>query len=338
MENMLKQTRGTFEVHGILMGFKEEKAFSEIITRSNKKMRMMNLRLKISESEMMFLHLNGMEQEFVYFSKPVKGGKPEMEKVDWVKRTRFSKEGYRLIGVGLGLTRGEDGKNELVTLTPFDAINYVETNGTDGISVFVKGTIEYSSYEDKNSKEMKKATKFIPQAIYLSKNEIDFTSEKFVKQAEFAQPMVFTGVERTGDKDFQYFINGSVIGYNSIEDISLETNESLAKQLKDKVKAFNGITVTGKIQSSQVVETVTAEVWGEASSVGKAKTPARVTMVVTGARPETLDTESYTKKSVELFRDECFEAKKAKNASSFESQDGGDWGEKSKVSDTESGW
>jgi hypothetical protein len=335
---MLKQTKGTFEARGILMGFKEEKSFTEITTKSGKKMRMMNLRLKISDTEMMFLHMNGMEQEYVYFSKPVKNNKPEIEKIDWVKRMRWSRDGFRLIGVSLGLTKNEETKkNELVTLTPFDAIDYIETHGSDGISVFVKGTIEYSSYEDKDSKEVRKATKFIPQALYLAKDEIDFSSDKFVKQAEFAQPIVFTGVEHVEfEKSFKYFINGIIIGYNNVEDVSLETNESLAKQIKERVKPFNGITLTGKIQSTQVVETVTTEVWGEASSVGKAKTPSRVTMQVTGARPETLDTESYTKKIVESFRDECSELKKSKNASAFESQEGG---EKSKVdSEVESGW
>jgi hypothetical protein len=49
--------------------------------------------------------------------------------------------------------------------------------------------------------DLKKATKFVPNAIYLAKEDIDFQAEKFEKEAEFVQNIIFTGVDRVKDEE-----------------------------------------------------------------------------------------------------------------------------------------
>jgi hypothetical protein len=342
----LKQTKGTFEARGVLFNLKSERAFTEKTVTGGKQMRFANIGLRIADGEVMFLSLNASEKDFVYFSKPAakKGEKPTTEKVEWAKRERFHKEGYRLIGMGLALAKdAETGKNEdAVYLDPFDAVKHIEDHAEDGMSVFVKGNIEIQSFEDANTKELKKVTKYVPTGIFLAKEPIDFQNiEKFPKVADFALPVVFKAVRRETEGDnVSFFIDFGFVGWKSYLEYSLETTETLAKVLKDKVKANTGITITGKIQSSSDVETVETEVWGERSNVGKQRTPARVVMMVTGARPETVDVDSYIKKELEAYIAACEEEakNKANKKAGFESQESGSWGETSAVKTEESAW
>jgi hypothetical protein len=338
----LAQTKGTFVAKGKLFNLKSENAFKEIKTSNGKQMRMANIGLRIADGEVMYLSLNGMEKDFVYFSKKgEKGQKAVTEKVEWAKRNRFSKDGYRLIGIGLALHKDEETKKneDVKTFEAFDAIEYIQENAEDNMSVTVKGTVEFSSFEDKNTKEMKHGVKYVPTGMYLNGTEIDFQAEGFKKDAQFAQPVIFNAARKEDDK---FFLDVSVVGYKTIEDASLETTEQLAKIMKDKVKPFSGIILTGEIRSAQVVEEVVAEVWGERRDVGKAKTPSRVIMFVDGARPESVNTETYPKKAVEAYREACAaeKNKKASKNKDFESQEGGSesWGKKNDVAVEESGW
>jgi hypothetical protein len=338
---VLGKNVGTFQARGKLFGVKGENTFKDITTKSNKSMRTMNLGLRLADGENMYLHLQGMEQEFVWFSKQGKNGeKPVTEKVEWKKRLSPKKD-FRIIGVNLGLVKDENGKNELTALTQFDAVEYIEEHATDEMSVFVKGNIEFSSYLKDG--DLKHATKFVPNAIYLAKEDIDFQAEKFEKEAEFVQNIIFTGVDRVKDEEgdtYKYFVNGSVVGYNVIEDIVLETTEALTKTFKDNIKSFNSITLTGKIKSTKGTLEVDANVWGEDVKVGKRTQSSRTSLFVIGARRESLENEKYSKKTVEAYREQCDELRRSKDAGSFKSQDGGDWGKDSKDSkgDKAEGW
>jgi hypothetical protein len=345
----IKETKGTFEVRGVLFNLKAENAFKEIVTTSGKKMRMSNLGLRLSDSEVMFISLNGMEQDNVYFSKQVKKGeKPVTEKVEWAKRDRWaeSHDGYRLIGVGLALAKESEDSDKnvpVVNYTPFDAVNEIQDSAQDGMSVFVKGKIEFSSYADKNNKdEIRHSTKFIPTAIYLAQKPIDFQATDFVKSAEFAQPVIFEKVNRESipnSDNFRYTLDVATVGYKSYEEATLECTEVIATAMKSKMKPNQAITVTGRIESTQVVETETAEVWGEESKVGKPKNTGRVVLKVTGARPETINVEDYTKKIVDEYRTAVEAAKKSKEVKEgdFETQESG-WGEKSAVKAEAPAW
>lgn len=335
----LKAMNGTFEARGVIFNMKSEHAFKEITMKNGKKMRMANIGLRISDGESMFLSMNGMEQEFVYFSKVEKGQKTLTEKVEWAKKGRFNKEGYRLIGVGLALSK-EDGKNVATeTFTQFDAVEHIQKHLEDGVSVFVKGKIEFGSYEDSKTKEIKKTVKYVPNAIYLTKDPIDFQSEGFKKDAGFAQLALVNGIRK---EENTFYLDLGLVGYKSYDETTIEATEVLAKTMKEKIKIGSAIVLTGDIKTAQNVEVVTAEVWGEESKVGKAKSGGKVVMFATGARPETMDNETYAKKPLAEYLEfvEGFKKEKADKSAAFDTQEGGtgDWGAKSKVADTEDAW
>lgn len=337
IENIrLKATDGIFEVRGVIFGMKSEKAFKEFDTKNKKPMRIANIGLRISDSETMYLSLNGMVQEFVTFTKSVPNEKPLVEKVAWDKVKSFKKEGFRMMGIGLALHKNEEtGKNEEVKImTQYDAIEYIKENLVDGASVYVKGKIEHGSFEDTATKEVRKTTKFVPNGIYLNGVGIDFQNKETVKHAEFAQTLVFKEAVKREDK---FFINCAIVGYNSYEEIEIEASEELATQMKNRLKPFNSITVTGVIKSVQDVETVTSEVWGESSTVGKAKSSGKTAIYATGARGETVNTETYAKKILAEYEEQILNIKKEKasKSASFETQnsDGEDWGKGKKSSD-----
>lgn len=342
----LKQTKGTFEVVGQLFNVTGENTLKAGQSTNGKEYKIYTLGLRISDSERMFLTLNGMEQDYVYFGKSMakKGEKAPTERVEWAKRKSYadSHPDEKAISVQIGIVGGEDGKNIVEHLVAFDAIEYLQANAENNMSVRVIGNIEFNSYEDKNTKELKKNVKFVPTRIYREYAPVDFQSEKFEKYAEFVQQAVYKGVRReaVGD-EFEFYVDILSIGYKSYEDSSLLITDSLAKLLKDNMKANWMIPLTGKIKSNQTVEVVDADVWGESSKVGKAKTPSRVTLLVDGARNKEMDKETYTSKTIDAYRVACDEikAKKGKKEGEFESQDGGAaWGAKSGVKTEQSAW
>lgn len=335
----LKQHNGTFEASGVIFNMKSEHAFKDIKMKNSKDMKIANIGLRISDGESMFLTLNGMEQDNVYFSKrDDKTKKTLTEKVEWAKRNRFSKEGYRLIGVGLALAKGEDGKNVPVqNFTQFDAVAEIKEHLEDGMSVFVKGKIEFGSFVDEKTNEVKKTIKYVPNAIYLSGKDINFQDEKFEKSAGFAQPMLITGLRSEEGKKL---IDYGIVGYKSYEEGTIESSDTLWDALKAKLKKGASIVITGDIKTTQSVETVTAEVWGEESKVGKAKNSGKVIMFATGARPETMDVETYAKKPLADYLEavENFKKEKENKSAAFESQGEGSFGKESKISVDDEAW
>ena len=338
----LKQHAGTFEASGVIFNMKSEHAFKDIKMKNGKDMKIANIGLRISDGESMFLSLNGMEQDYVYFSKrDDKTKKTLTEKVEWAKRNRFSKEGYRLIGVGLALSKDEEThKNVPVqNFTQFDAVDEIKEHLVDGMSVFVKGKIEFGSFVDEKTNEVKKTVKYVPNAIYLSGKDIDFQDEKFEKSAGFAQPMLITGLRNEEGKKL---IDFGIVGYKSYEEGSIEATDVLWDALKTKLKKGASIVITGVIKTSQVTETVTAEVWGEESKVGKAKNSGKVVMLADGARPETMDVETYAKKPLSEYLEavEGFKKEKANKSAAFESQGGeaGSFGKKSEIAVDDEVW
>lgn len=344
----LKQTKGSFELRGKLFGLKAEKAYKETTTKNNKPMRFLNFGVRVSATENVYLSLSAMEPDEVWFSKVgKKGDKPVTEKMDYAKAKRndFERDGWKLIGMGLALHKNEEtGKNEDVKVYPqYDAIEEIMDNAKDGTSVFVKGTVEFGSYED-DKNEVKKTVKYVPTAIYLTKDEIDFEDEKFEKYSEFVQPVIYRGVNRneSEDKVVTYSLDVASINYKDYQEFSLPCTETIAKLFKEKkFKPYCKINLTGHLANDQIVEVVEDEddSWGEKSKMNKPKNFAKTVLMVTGADKDSINTEEYNAKTIEAYRIEVETekaAKKNKSAGS-ETQEGGDWGKKGKIG-SESGW
>ena len=68
----LPETKGSFQLKGIVTGTEKDKFYKEIKTRSNKDMRIVNFGVTYDEDSALYVNIQGMEQENVYFSKKVK--------------------------------------------------------------------------------------------------------------------------------------------------------------------------------------------------------------------------------------------------------------------------
>ena len=301
----LQQTRGIFSFRGIVTGTDKDNFYKETKTKNDKPFRSISFGIEYDKDKRDFISLNGMERDNVFFSKKetVNGkSKTVTEKVAWKDRFNFRKEGYSLIGIGLGLEKITDsnGKevNKKENLVEFDACNRIAETLKDGQSVFIKGNIEHSNYNDKHY------TKFVPQQISLCTKDIDFDGETFEPNHQFTQPIIFMGIEKDKeckDKD-RFIISAKVVNYSSIEDIELVTYKAkLANTFKKNLKPYTAVTVYGDIDVNASTEEVAEEddEWGESNKMTKVNAPFVRELVVTGADKDSIDTEIYSEEAVE---------------------------------------
>lgn len=110
----LPETKGVFQLKGKTVGVQKDSFFKEIKTRSNKDMRLINFGIEYLEDKTLYVNMQGMEQEYVYFSKrsEKKSEKSETVKVPWADRFSYNREGFKLIGKNIGVKKklDKDGK------------------------------------------------------------------------------------------------------------------------------------------------------------------------------------------------------------------------------------
>lgn len=347
----LQETKGTFQVRGIINGVEKERFYTDKKTKTGKDFRAVNFGCEYNDKKTIYLNLNGMPQQKVYFSKRNQAtGKTETKDVPWANRNKFNEEGFRMIGVGLGLTKTQDqtGKvvNDKKTMTPFDACEYINENLQDDMSTFIKGNIEFSSYTDGEG-NVRRNTKYIPGQISLCK-EVDFSKydDADNKPAhDFTQTIVFMDVdqEKVDDKATgRFIVSAKIVTWSDIVDTELYiTDKSLANLFKKNLKPYNAITVHGKIEVSHGVQEVeTEDSWGEANAMNRVNVSSKSELIITGATPSTIDRETYTEKNVaeamakiktSKTAEQNFSGKTTESAN----EDGG-WGESYNDTDDES--
>lgn len=318
----LQETKGSFQLRGIVNGVDRDSFYKEITTKSNKSMRMVNFGTEVDKGKTIYVTLNGMERDKVYFSTK-QNDKTVVETVDWDKRKTFKKKDYNLIGIRLGLKKvvNKEGKevNDKQTMTEFDACEYINENLTDDVAVYTRGKVEFSTYNDKHY------TKFVPDQISLCK-PIDFEDDEFEPLANFEQTIILTGVAKNEDGTFT--VNGKVVTYNTIEDVEFfisAQKQKLAKTLK-KLNPYTALKVFGNIVVEQEVDTVEDDddAWGDPNPMNRISNPTQRKMFITGADKDSLDTELYSEESVEAAIAKLNTDKKADN--DFGSSDSDDWG------------
>lgn len=329
----IQQSRGYFQARGIVNGVDRDNFYKEITTKSGKPMRMVNFGLEIEKGKSIYISLNGMERDKVFFSKR-EDGKTTTKDVKWAERNTFKEKDYRLIGVNLGLEKvlGSDGnaQNKKMTLVEFDACKYINEHLEDGMSVFVRGSIEYSTYEGKHQ------IKFVPQQISLCK-DIDFEDEKYEPIAAFEQDIVLTGI--TKDKETNTFVlEAKTIGYNSVEDVEMKMEgrlEKLAKNLK-KFSDYVAMRVSGKIAVIQNTEEVEDEddEWGDPNPMKSTYAPTTRELFVVHVDKDSLDTELYSEEEIE----QAIAKTKADKQSKDDFGDDSEWGTLATVDDEDEEW
>ncbi len=329
----LPETKGSFQLKGIVSGTEKDGFYKEIKTKTNKDMRRINFGVGYAQDSTLYVNLQGMEQDNVYFSKRAenKGGKSETVKVPWTDRFTYNREGFRLIGKNIGVKKkvSSEGKtvNDKKTLTDFDACKEVGENLKDGASVFIRGNIDYSSFLDNNGSK-KMSTKLIPNQISLCA-DVDFDDANYTQQNDFNQVIIFMGIEqeKVDDKPTgRFVVLAKIVTYKTIEDVEfIIENKDLANKFRKSLKPYNAIKVSGHMVSSTQTETVVDEDdWGEEDAIEKVSAPAKREFIITGAKGSTIDRKLYTEENVTAAIAKIAQANKAENDFGGDSDD---WGE-----------
>lgn len=268
----LPQTRGSFEMAGKVTGTQRSNFYNEKETKSGAMRRVLSFGVQTSNENTFYVDLAGMPRDKVYFFRRAdkdKGIEKDKKEVAWKDRlTYVAPEGYDMIGVKVGVTKktNESGKvvNDNKTLTDFDAAKEISENLHDGDNVYVRGNIEYSTYNGKHQ------IRFVPTQVSLSSKEIDFDAEGFEECAQFVQTLVYTGCRKS--EDDEVIIDAKIVNYSSIEDAEFfidykkdAMNKAMADSIRKRLKPYTSFECHGNIVSQQVVEDVNDaedDLWG----------------------------------------------------------------------------
>ncbi len=329
----LPVTRGEFQIRGKVQGVEKDNFYKEMKTKSGSDFRIVNFGVTYEDKATVFMSLNGMPREKVYFSKRnPETKKTETKAVDWADRNS-NIEGWNLIGVSCGIqqTRNDKGKIENVTktLVEYDAAEYLHDYLSDDMDVYIRGNIDFNSFTNKNG-EVNCRVNYRPSRIYACKQPIDFDDENYEPQHDFKQTIVFREIEQEKEDDKstgRFIVSAWIVNYASIENTNfIIKDKSLANLFKKNLKENTAITVWGEIVSRTIVEEVTTEdCWGERSAMDRINHPTVREMIITGADPSSIDKDTYSEKEM----NKAFEAiRKAKSAEeNFEASDSTDgWG------------
>ena len=325
----LVQTRGSFSVSGLVTGTDKDSFYEDKLTQSTKKpFRSVNFGVKIDkDGSSVYTYLNDMERKSVYYSRredKAKGITKDTQEVAWKDRYTFDKEGYRMIGVNVGVKKIVDKKgnevNDKKVLTEFDACEEIGTNLKDDASVFVKGNLEFSTYNDKHN------VRLVPTQVSLCR-PIDMEAEDYTPNAQFTQVIVFTGIEPNEDKT-KFTVSAKIVNYESIEDAEFVIYDSkLATAFRKNIKPYSSIKVWGDIIVERDIEEVEeASVWGTANKMERVNSPTQRLFVITGADPQTIDTEEYSEDKIDKAIAKIAASKKAEDDYGSSNSNGGNWG------------
>lgn len=317
-EHGLRLTQGSFQIRGVVTGVQNNNFYVEkAIPNSTNKVRNANFGVKydvardgdtidLNMGKMIYPTVQGFTRDSVYFSKR-ENDKTETKQVPWAQRLDFANKnpGWRIIGVNVGLEKDEEGNNIKEYLTEFDAAKTIKDKLKDDMSVFVRGNLEFRSYTNAQG-EIKRFTSFNANQVSLCA-DVNYMDEKFEAKNDFEQEIVYTGIEKEteGDKPTgRFIVNGYVVSFNAIEPVSfIMVDSKLANLFRKNLKPYNSIKVHGKIEVSHVVEEVTEEStdeWGDSNPMSnrRANAPTKRELVITGASPSTISTDTYSEESV----------------------------------------
>ena len=299
-----QQLRGTFELNGKITGRFSSNFYADGTGQNGSPYRRVHFGVEIERGKVIYLDLFGVVQDTVYFSKRDRAtGKTETKSVPWARRIDSSKklfgeENWRLIGVTCGCEKVLDKNGREVNntkhLTAFDACDEV-SNLDDGNSVYVRGNITYSTYNDTHR------VNFEPTQISLLSKEMDFDDPDFKPNASFTQAIVYMGIGKNEETPGEAVVSAKIVNYQSIEDTELYAKDArLAKNLKGlkpytHIKVWGNIEVQGELQEVKEMDGG----WGSANKMERVPSPFVRKLMITGADPDTIDTEAYSEDVIE---------------------------------------
>jgi hypothetical protein len=107
--------------------------------------------------------------------------------------------------------------------------------------------------------------------------------------------------EKENDKDTgRFIVSAKIVTYSDIVDTEfIITDSKLAGIFRKNLKAYNAITVHGRIEVTHSIQEVDEEdAWGEANAMNSVSAPTKTEMIITGATPSTIDRTLYDEKSI----------------------------------------
>lgn len=337
----IPQTKGTFELRGIVTGTDKDSFYKEGVTSKQQPYRSVNVGIEIDKGAIVYVRLFGMPRKEVYFTKQetVNGKRSTVtEVVPWRDRMNWHKEGFSLVGTRCGCEKIIDKNGNEVNsnkiLTPFDACDELRKL-KDGQSVHVRGTISHSIYNGKHQ------SSFDIGSIYLCSSPIDFEKEDFKPHAEYRQTVVFSNIEPAEGKEGQFIYTGKVIGYNSVEDAEFVIEDQrLARSCKKNLKPYCvSMELHGSIRVASNAEVVEdeydedGEYWGGADKMKRVASPYTREMLLIGVTSGSIERAVYTEENVMEAIAKANAMKKAKSDYGSSDDDADSWGGADKMTD-----
>ena len=341
----LPETKGQFQIKGIVTGVSKNEFYKEGETKTtHKPERSISFGVQVNKDSTIYVSLKGYTKDEVIFANTKTRVKEDQKKIKWDKRASFKEEDYQVIGINVGLekyldTKGKE-RNKTLHLVEYDACDYISKNLKDGMAVFVKGNINYySSVKDDGTKT--RGTNYYISQISLSTPD-DFEAEDFVERNAFKQKIVFmeTRLDEQDPKDKKGIMSSKVITYNGIEDVEFVVRDKdLFGKIKKNLKPYSAFEVEGKINNKVIVEEVEDDDdWGEKSVFDEAKRTFIRELIVTTVKAKKdgvslIDTETYSQSKMdeairalrEFGEEKTAKADTADNWGNVSSDDDDDW-------------
>lgn len=246
----LMPTYGKFEVRGIVVGLKSNRAFTEGEGVSGNWNRL-QFGVKVSRNSIIYVEMMGSKSKTIklYKFNPLsnKIDKDDCITVDWDKTDESKYGSYRCLqDIRMNVDRSED-----QVMHPFKATKYLYDSLIDGQQVLIKGYIQIEEYKGSTQE------KFIIKEIY-----IDESKSNDELEAYFQHEIVFIALEeiaankygvrtklikKTGVEDYEIIPYTMFINYtdtNSREIINFFSNLTYGSTLKVHGKIRNYVPIT----------------------------------------------------------------------------------------------
>lgn len=343
----LRTTPGSFQMTGIVSRVGNKNFYTEKDFGTSK-MRSVNFGVKYDTNKELFTTVQGFTRPDVYFGKKNnETGKTDTKKIAWADRLTFAENNpdWKIIGCNIGLHKDNDGKNIKRYLTEYDAAQHIKEDIRDGMTVFVRGNLDFRSYPKNN--EVKRITNFNATQVSLTA-DVDFNAEDFEPTHHWTQEIIYTGIEKEtnaeGKPTGRFIMSGYVVSYNSIEPVSfIVVDSGFAKTIRTKLKPYNSIQCHGKIEVVHViteVKTTSENEWGEENTMdnNRADGSSYREMICLGANGSTITTDDFSEESVAegikklKAKEKVEENYGEKKDSSKEDKDDSPWGEEDTTS------
>ena len=273
----LKQTKNAFKVIGKVTRIDKDGAYKEEVMQKGKRegdlYRSLRFGIKTSETNEITVQMFDYEPNEVFLwnsDKKKKDSNYKGERLPFAtwesQQEELREQGFAVLQTRIGVTYKEDGKVDSKGLPSFVASQEIYNNLDNGDSVVVEGEIRYSTYKNREDKEVEQKTYTIKKLFKIK--DVDFEDEKFEEVTYFEQEMVY--VDSDLDKrEGKLYVTGRVIDYmKNYHDTQMvvtykdaegnidEGMKKLADNISSKFKFGDVINVFGDAVNRVIVEEI----------------------------------------------------------------------------------